>query len=186
MSFLKTKKLVTTAVIIALAIAFQNLRLVLGVGAPLPLSPITLIIGTLVNTCLIIAACTIGLWSGLAGAVVTPLIASLQGSPLLLLPWIIAGNAVLVLCYALIAGKFIAERRPGPARWGLVGILAAALKSTILLIGQSLLLGAVQGLLFQAALSAAVPMLLQQLITGLVAMALARIVIMTLPKRLMA
>ena len=98
MSSQNIRKLVTTALLIALSFVFQQLRPVLGGSNIIS----TYIIGSLVNLCLIIAATAVGLWSGVAVSVITPLIALLQGHAALpMLPWIIAGNAVLAVLYTL-------------------------------------------------------------------------------------
>lgn len=94
------RKMVVTAILIALTIVFQLLRPVLGGSNIIS----TYIIGSLVNLVLIIAACAVGLWSGVAVAVVAPLFAVLQNhAQLPMVPWIIAGNLVLVVLYALFA-----------------------------------------------------------------------------------
>ena len=64
MSSQNIRKMVTTALIIALTIVFQLLRPVLGGSNIIS----TYIIGSLVNLCLIVAAVAVGLWSGVAVA----------------------------------------------------------------------------------------------------------------------
>lgn len=177
MNATRIRKMVTTAILIALAIAFQNLRLVLG-GNANPISPY--IIGTLVNLCLIVAACVVGVWSGLSVAVITPLIALLQAyAQAPMVPWIIAGNAVLVIVYALLAGDPKSKRLW--VRWALAGSLAAALKYAVIAIGQTTVLSSAKGLAFGVALGTAAAAQIQQLITGLIAMVIARLVIAALP-----
>ena len=91
MSSQNIRKMVTTAILIALTIVFQLLRPFLGGSNIIS----TYIIGSLVNLALIVAACAVGLWSGIAVALITPIIALLQGHATLpLVPVIMAGNAV--------------------------------------------------------------------------------------------
>lgn len=181
MSSQNLRKMVTTAILIALAIAFQNLRLVLGGSNPVS----TYIISTLVNICLIVATCLVGLLSGLSVAAITPLIALWQGHAALpMVPWIIAGNAVLVLCYGLLIHRDALKVEW--LRWGIVGIVAAMLKYAVIAVGQATVLSSTKGLAFQAALGTAAGLQVQQLITALIAMIVARLVIMALPNRIKA
>ena len=84
-----------TAAITALLVVLQ------AVTAPLGN---TLLTGSLVNMLLIVSVMTCGLLTGISVAVVSPAVAKLIGiGPLWsLIPFIIAGNAVLVLCWHLI------------------------------------------------------------------------------------
>ena len=117
MSSQNIRKMVTTAILIALAVMFQYLRPLLGGSNPVS----TYIISSLINLCLIVAACVVGLWSGVAISVVTPLIALSQGHAVaFMVPWIMAGNAVLAIGFALFArGAQASPRQPGHAsvRW---------------------------------------------------------------------
>ena len=175
----KVRYLVNTAILIALAIVFQNLRLVLGGTNPVS----TYIIGSLVNLCLIVASVVVGLVSGVSVAVVTPLIALAQGhAQLPMVPWIIAGNVVLVLCYALIVGK----KNAGLGRYAVAGVLAAADKFAIIALGQALVLVNNKGQAFPVALGIAATAQLQQIFTALIAMVLGRLVIAALPEKLKA
>ncbi len=177
MSSRNIRKMVTTAVVIALAIVFQNLRLVLGGSNPVS----TYIISTLVNLCLIVATCIVGLWSGLAVAVITPLIALWQGHAALpMVPWIMGGNAVLVLCYGLFLHRDALKVQW--LRWAVVGTVAAVLKYAVITLGQSMMLSSTKGLAFQAALGTSAAAQIQQLITALIAMVLARPVLQMLPE----
>lgn len=173
------RKMVITAILIALAIAFQNLRLVLGGTNTVS----TYIISSLVNLCLIVASCTVGLWSGLSIALITPLIALMQGHALLpMVPWIIGGNAVLVLCYSLLIRR--GDLKVQWLRWIIVGVTAAALKFAVICLGQTLMLSSTKGLVFQVALGTAAAAQVQQLITAAIAMLIARMVIIALPSNL--
>lgn len=90
---MKTKKIVMTAVLLALCIVFQSMK---GISVYLT--------GTAVNTFLIMAALLVGTGSSVFLAVVTPLIAYLMGAtPImqmipLMIPTVMAGNVVLSLC----------------------------------------------------------------------------------------
>lgn len=82
--------------------AFTALLVVLqAVTAPLGNTVLT---GSLVNALLIVSVMTCGLRTGISAAAVSPAVAKLIGiGPLWsLIPFIIAGNAALVLCWHLI------------------------------------------------------------------------------------
>jgi hypothetical protein len=172
------RKLVTTAILIALTVVFQLLRPVLGGSNIIS----TYIIGSLINLTLIIAAVAVGLWSGMAVAVVAPLFALLQSHATLpMMPWIIAGNAVLVLLYALFARKDQASLKVTWVRWSVVGVIAALVKFCVITLGQALVLTSAKGLAFGAALAVAAPAQFVQIVTALVAMVLAGLIIPALP-----
>jgi hypothetical protein len=172
--------MVATALLVALTIVFQQLRFVLGDSIVT-----TYIIGSLVNLCLIVAAVAVGLWSGIAVAVISPLIAFAQGHlPLLqMLPWVMAGNAVLVVFYALFAVKDKASLTVFWPRWAITGVVAAAVKFAVIALGQTTVLTSMKGLAFSPALSAAASAQSVQLITAGVALVLSGIVLPMLPKR---
>jgi len=157
-----TKKLVTTAVIIALTAVFQNLRLVIGTGIVS-----TYVISTLVNLCLITAAMQVGLVSGILVAVIAPLVALLQGfAQAVMVPWIILGNGVLVVLFALIAKK--AQSR---VSYFTVGAVAAVLKFAVIALGMTLMVTGKAA--FWPGLTVAVERQIQQLITAAIACVLA-------------
>ena len=181
MSSNNIRKMVTTALLIALAIVFQQLRYVLGGSNPVS----TYIISSLVNLCLIVAATAVGLWSGLSVAVITPLIALMQGHATLpMLPWIIAGNAVLVLCYALFAMKDKRSLTLDWPRFAITGVIAAVIKYAVIALGQSTVLTSTKGLAFGAALSTAGAAQIVQLVTAGIAMILAGIILPMLPGKI--
>ncbi|MDD3429777.1 MAG: ECF transporter S component [Oscillospiraceae bacterium] len=82
-----------TAVLLALCVAVQQFK-----------SLSQFITGPLVNAILIIAALAVGLWSGIAIAVLSPVLAFLiSPSPIMqavpqLIPVIMVGNAIIVVC----------------------------------------------------------------------------------------
>lgn len=167
----KIKWMVTTAVLLALTVVFQYLRLVFGAQGVSPY-----IIGTLVNVCLIVAAMIVGVWGGVAVGVLAPVIAWLQGyANIALVPWIVAGNIVLVVLYALLLKPEQAKEKTNWLRWVLVGILAALLKWVVIALGVTVMLG--KG--FVVALTV---VQLQQVITALIAMVVAKLVLIALPK----
>lgn len=92
---MKTKKIVMTAVLLALCIVFQSMK---GISVYLT--------GTAVNTFLIMAALVVGTGSSVFLAVVTPVIAYLMGAtPImqlipLMVPTVMLGNLVISLCAA--------------------------------------------------------------------------------------
>ncbi|MCK9478118.1 MAG: ECF transporter S component [Firmicutes bacterium] len=100
----KTKTITRTAILLALAIIFQNFRYFIGA---LPFS--TLIIGSLVNLVIVTATGFTGLLSGLVISLVTPLVALYQAHlphPLLA-PVTALGNFVLALSfYLFLKSKF--------------------------------------------------------------------------------
>ena len=153
MSSQNIRKMVTTALLIALAIVFQQLRFVLGDSIVT-----TYIISSLVNLCLIVAATVVGLWSGVSVAVVTPLIALMQGhAQLPMVPWIIAGNAVLAILYALFAMKKSAPLAISWPRFAPTGVVAAVLKYLVIAFGQATVLTSAKGLAMSAAFSTVSP-----------------------------
>ena len=172
------RKLVITALLIALTIVFQLLRPVLGGSNIIS----TYIIGSLVNLALIVAACAVGLWSGVAVAVIAPLFALLQAhSTLPMVPWIIVGNVVLVVLYALFALKDKHSLKVEWVRWAVVGVVAALIKFAVIAVGQSLVLTSAKGLAFNAALATAAATQSVQIITALIAMVLGGIILPALP-----
>ena len=180
MSSQNIRKMVTTALLIALAIVFQQLRFVLGDSIVT-----TYIISSLINLCLLVAAVAVGLWSGIAVAAITPLIALAQGHlPLIqMLPWIFAGNAVLVVLYALLAMKEKGSLTVNWPRWAAAGIIAAIVKYAVIAFGQATVLTSMKGLAFSAAFTTAASAQLVQLITAVIAMALGGLVLPMLPKK---
>lgn len=99
----KTVKWVTrTAVMLALTVLFQSLRLII----PMPGTLSQYIIGSLVNLALIVAVMTIDVKGGLTVAVLAPVIAFFQGHipqimPLMMV-FVALGNATIVIAYALL------------------------------------------------------------------------------------
>ena len=91
----KEKMLVRGAMLLAIGLLAQQLRLIL----PLPRFVTTLIIGTLVNAALVIAARHAGLFVSTVIAILLPLVAFFQGQLLLafLIPVVAFGNIVLVV-----------------------------------------------------------------------------------------
>jgi predicted membrane protein len=180
MSSQNIRKMVISALLIALAIVFQQLRFVIG-----DTIVTTYIISSLVNLCLIVAATAVGLWSGVAVAVVTPLIALLQGHAMLpMVPWILAGNAVLVVFYALLAMQDKTSLAIGWPRWTVVGMVAALVKFAVIAFGQSTVLTSAKGLAFSAAISTAATAQIVQIVTAVIAMVLGGIIIPMLPRKI--
>ncbi len=98
----KTLWLVRTAMLLALCVAFQSLRLLIG-----DTIISVLIIGSLVNLVLYVSVKSGGIYSGLAVSILSPIIAFLQGHiafPQMILV-VVLGNATLVLLYWLITKK---------------------------------------------------------------------------------
>lgn len=180
MSSQNIRKMVTTALLIALAIVFQQLRFVIGDSIVT-----TYIISSLVNLCLIVAATAVALWSGESVAVITPLIALMQGhAQLPMVPWIIAGNAVLALLYALFAMKKEAPLAVEWPRFGVTGVVAAVLKYLVIALGQATVLTSAKGLAFQAAFSTAAAAQVVQVVTAVIAMILGGLILPMLPAKI--
>lgn len=101
---MNTKMLTRTALLLAVAIAFQLLGRFLG-----PYN--SFIVGPVVNAVLIIATAAAGLWSGAAISVIAPLVSALTNkaaiAPLIIgfSPFIMTGNFIIVLSYYLLRKK---------------------------------------------------------------------------------
>ena len=109
--------IVRSALLLAIAVLFQGLRFSLK---PEILS--TILVGSLVNLTLFVAAGTVGWRGGIAVAVLTPVVAFLQGHLALpvLIPFVAIGNLVLVLLFEGI------ERGVGTQSRLWVGVIGAA------------------------------------------------------------
>lgn len=100
----RTKFITRTALLLAVAIAFQLLGRVLG-----PYN--NFIVGPVVNAVLIVAAAIAGFWSGVAIAVIAPLVSAFTNkaaiAPLVLAfsPFIILGNVIIVASFHLLKKK---------------------------------------------------------------------------------
>ncbi len=97
--------LARAALLLALTVIFQSLRLII----PVPPFFTTFIIGSLVNACLLIALETAGFAAAVAIALVAPVVAYLQG--LLFLPVFIPPVAAAHLLYVLIYKTLLARGR---------------------------------------------------------------------------
>lgn len=99
----KTKLITRTALLLAVAIAFQIF------GKFIPYN--NLIVGPIVNAVLIIATASAGFWSGAAISVIAPLVSAFTNkaaiAPLILAfsPFIIIGNLIIVACFFLLRRK---------------------------------------------------------------------------------
>ena len=92
-----------TAILLALAVLFQSLRLFI----PIPAAVDQYVVGSLVNLCLVIAALMVGIQGGLIVAIFTPVIAFLQNvlaNPVMV-PFVALGNATIVIVVALLYKK---------------------------------------------------------------------------------
>lgn len=102
------KWITRTALLLALSLLFQSLRgsipkiILPGLG-----EMDQYIIGSLVNTTLILAAITVGLSGGLVLAIVTPVVALLQGEIAfqIMMPFVALGNIAIVIFVALLYKK---------------------------------------------------------------------------------
>ena len=169
MSSKNVRDLVTAALLLALALVFQSgIRFLLGDHIVS-----TYLISTLVNLCLILAACLVNLWAGLLIAVAAPLMAFLQGHVKLplMLPFLMVGNAMPVLLYGLFSGKtFRNTGRLNLISWSVTGAAAAILKFAVIVVGNALVLSTKQGTVLWVTLGAGAGLQIQQLITAILAM----------------
>ena len=100
----KVRYITYTAMFLALAVLFQSLRTFVPILEATaifgPFSLASLIVGSLVNLCLILAAVRVGFWSGAAVSVLSTIVAFMQGHLPAALPQMIAvvsvGNTVIV------------------------------------------------------------------------------------------
>ena len=137
---MNNNKLVRGALLVALALALQSLRLVL----PMPQLLSTFIIGTLVHMMLVLTLQLNGLKTVLLLVFLLPLTAYVQGQVLLLIPVIWAGNVLFVVLLQLFSANHrLALFLPplakavlmGVAAWCVVNIVALpnpALRKTII------------------------------------------------------
>jgi len=94
-----TNKLTRTAMLLALTLVFQSLRLIW----PVPGVALNFIIGSLVNTVLLTASATVGIRAGFLIAWAAPVTAYLQGMlplPVFIVP-VAAGNMVYIMLFCL-------------------------------------------------------------------------------------
>lgn len=116
------KNLIRAALLLALAIVFQSLRLMI----PLPPFFTTFLIGSLVNACLLLAVELIGPGPAVLIAIITPFIAYFQQMlplPVFIVP-VALGNSLFALVY------YVARRR---GDWVRIG--SAALVKCVALYG---------------------------------------------------
>lgn len=111
--------LTRTAMLLALTLVFQNLRVVLGAG-----THTQFIIGSLVNMALVVSAGIVNVYAGLVISIAAPVVAFLQGQLPAMLPWMIpivaVGNILIVLGYALLKkrSKVVGIIAGAVAKWG--------------------------------------------------------------------
>ncbi len=172
------RQMVTTAIIIALTIVFQYMRPLLGGTNPIS----TYIIGSLVNLCIVVAACIISVWSGIAVSVVTPLIALAQGHAVIfMVPWIMIGNSVLAVSFGVFANNSLENKTGDWVRYVIIGVVASIIKFVVIALGQAVMLTSQKGAPISKAIGVAAGAQLQQIITAVIGMVLAKIVILALP-----
>lgn len=167
---MNTKKITYSALLLALALVFQSLRLIV----PLPPVVAPFVVGSLVNACLLIAVTTAGLRGGLLIALATPFAAYIQGQlplPLFIAP-VFVGNALLVCCYWLLERK---------SRFAAI-IVAAIMKTVALFIMFSVILAFIS-LPQKLATALMFTMSWPQLISGVTGGLIAIIVLSRIKKR---
>lgn len=166
-----------TAIAIALLIVMQS------VAAPMG----QLVTGSIVNLILIVSVMLLGLASGLAASALSPIFAKLLGiGPLWeLIPFIMAGNMVLVLLWHLIAKRaFAKEPLPGIT----AGVIAAVAKFltlyvTIVQIAIPLLLNLPEKQAQVISTTFSIPQLVTALIGGALALLILPLLKRALPQR---
>lgn len=150
------------------------------IGLPQPIT------GPLVNTMLFITTTLLGMLSGIILGFLTPLVAVLRGElpPILapMIPFIIAGNVLLVATYALIKNKlsFFTKKSQNPVRrieLHLAIVLAAVIKFLFLAFAVKLVLPVIlaHAVPDKIALMMTTPQLVTALIGGAFALMIAEI-----------
>jgi hypothetical protein len=116
------RRLTRSALLLAIALLLQALRLII----PIPPMLSTFLIGSLVNTCLLVSAQAVGLSPACMLGVAMPVAAYFQQMlplPVLILP-VAAGNIIFICLFLLLAKKTV---------WAAVG--TAAIGKTVFLYG---------------------------------------------------
>jgi len=94
---MNTKFMTRTAILLAITIVFQFMKMP------------QLVTGSVVNAMLLIAAGTVGMWSGIIIGCLTPIIAFLvgiMGFPLMI-PFIMIGNSLYVMLFSMQKNKIL-------------------------------------------------------------------------------
>ncbi len=172
----KVKTLTRSAMLVAIALVFQNLRLLIGTGIHTQF-----IIGSLVNLSLIVGVGLINIYAGIAVALITPIVAylQLQLPPIFpyLIPIVALGNIIIVYVFYLFKEKN-----------KYIGVVAGALaKFLFLWAGVTAMLKLVQGNVPQEQFNKVAPVLSvnfswPQLVTALIGGFLAIALIKVLSK----
>jgi hypothetical protein len=115
---------VRTALLLAITLIFQQLRLLIGNSLPS-----TIIIGSLVNLTIVVAAGTVGWRGSVVIAILSPVVALLEGHlPLpVLVPFVAAGNIVIAVVFELIE-----RHKSVPALQWTAAIVSSAAKTAAL------------------------------------------------------
>lgn len=171
------KKITESAVLLALLIVLQALTKPMG----------QLVTGSCVNAVLAVAALVAGLWSGVAIALVSPLLAFLLGiAPnAVVVPAIMAGNTVFVVLLNLLVRGTVAKRVGGM-------VASAAAKFAVLYVIVARIICGVMSESLLASGSLKPPMLkalpatfgVMQLLTALIGGGVALLIVPTLRKAL--
>lgn len=116
---------VRTALLLAITLVFQQLRLLIGNSLPS-----TIIIGSLVNLALVVAAGMVGWIGGSVIAILSPVVAFLEGHlPLpVLIPFVAVGNIVIIVVFEIIELR----KNTSPRLWG--GVIAASFAKFLVLL----------------------------------------------------
>src|SRR5699024_7351040 len=120
-----------TALGVALVVVAQLLGKVIPAGAVIagPFSVTQLVTGSLVNCVLFVFTATTGIWSGVARGIISSALAARIGiGPAVpaVTPVIACGNAVLVVLFGLLHGRW------SFGRWAFAAVVAAAAKCAFL------------------------------------------------------
>ena len=131
------KRLNRTALLLALMIVFQSLRLYL----PLPAFVSVYLIGSLVNACLLLAANTLGPRPAWVLAIAAPVVAYLQQVlplPVLILP-IAAANLAYIGGYLLLSsrGSLLAVTTATTAKFSILYLTVTLLSQTLGITGKA-------------------------------------------------
>ncbi len=179
-----TRLITYTAVLLALTLLFQSLRIIFPALALVSFGPfnlLQLIVGTLVNLCLFVSVWQVGLTSGLLLSVIAPIVAFMSGQ--LPIPHMIAvvalGNiALCVVAWIPSLNRIVSMIGAAVAKFALMAVLVLYLVIPVLL--PAAVSEAPKVAKITAALSAA--FVWPQLIAALAAGVLAIIICPRLPK----
>lgn len=177
MKNIKVINITQTAMMLALLIGVQIITRSLG----------QFVTGSLVNLILLVSVFMVGIYGGLAVAVLSPILAFLAGigpAFIQIIPFIAIGNAIFVTVAWLIAGKLIASLKTRDTVISTLGLVAASLSKFLFLwVGIVLImLPQIPGIKEKQAAVISISFSWPQLVTALIGSFLALMIIPVLKK----